>query len=302
MAATYAEQVRAQMNKKAEQAKSNQGNSKEYVPDFGSVKVRLLPPVGYPKNTQFYYTHSFHFIEDAGAEGKGKFLWTPKFFETDEGRVKDPIDKAVDEYYKTQDPVLKTLASKIKRKRHFFMRALLLDEPDPEKKFIILKDNTADGKLMRKIASIMGIPFMRDVEDEWWDKASLQLDEDKKVFDLLDPDEGYDLKIVKKKTGNNPWDISYDDTFAVGSARSLTEEEKQLMNDNDINLETLVTYETNLDFVEQTLNEFVDRMGPGKASNGKVSKPKAAPKPKIVDEEDEDEDEVSEEELLNALG
>lgn len=300
MAQSYVEKVRAQMNKKAEAAASSRGNSNEFIPDFGSVRVRILPPVGFPENTQFYYTHSFHFIEGAGAEGKGKFLWTPKWFTNEEGeRVKDPIDVAVDEFYKTQDPVYKTLASKIKRKRHYYMRAILVDEPDPDKKFVILKDNTADGKLMRKIASIMGMPFMRDVEDEWWDKASLEVDEDKKTYDLLDLEEGFDLKITKKKTGNNPWDISYDESFAVGSERPLTDEERKIMEDNPVDLTTLVSYETNLSVVEETLNEFINRMGPSGSSNGKKTPPKQ--KPKIVEEDAEDEDEPSEAELLEAL-
>lgn len=303
MAQSYADKVREQMAKKAEQAATSRGSSAEYVPDFGSVKVRLLPPIGYPNDIQFYYTHSFHFIEGAGAEGKGKFLWSKKTYEDENGnKIKDPIDVAVDNFYKANDETYTKLAGKIKRKRHFFMRAILVDEPDPEKKFIILKDNSADGKLIRKLASIMGIPFMRDVEDEWWDKASLDIDGDKKTYDLLDPEEGFDLKITKKKTGKNPWDVSYDESFAVGKARALTDEERQIMEDNQVDLKTIVNYEQSLTVVQSALDEFIDRFSPGGASVSKA--PKASPKPRMKAEEaeaDDDTDDVSEAELLDAL-
>ena len=295
--------------KAAAAAADRQGDSHELIPEIGSVKVRLIPP----KNPEdpFYYSHSYHFLEHIGPNGKGKYVFSRKQYTVDGKIVKCPIDETASEFYKSKDEAFEKIAGKIKRKRHYFIPAILVDEPDPEKKFVILKDTSNDAKLLSKICSIMGIPYMRDVEDNWWDKTSQEFDEDAEYFDLLDPKQGYDLKIVKKKNGTNTWDVTYDASFAVKPARALTDEELQLIKDHeaDLDLPALKRYEENYSVVESELNEYLGKVGFGATPSATPSAPKGLPPkkqstPEASDDnlEDEDEeDELSEQDILNAL-
>ena len=69
----------------------------------------------------------------------------------------------------------------------------------------------------------MGIPFYRDIEDGWVDKETEEVDPDFKPVDLVDPKAGCDFKIVKSKTGKNPWDISFEKSFALDERDSGSE-------------------------------------------------------------------------------
>lgn len=283
---SWADKARSKSQAAATKAASRSGgNGLEWTPDIGNHKIRILPPLDIQSEVVekdgtlltvgaedmfFYGTHSYHFLDGIGNEGKGKLLWTPKKFnaETGEGlhyhghTVKtksDPIDECVSQLYdegrKNDDKALQAQGGRIKRKRQFFFNIILLDEEDPEKRFRVLVDKTNEGKLARKICEHMGFPFYRDIEDEWVIKESLELDEDRNYYDLVDIDEGYDFKIVKEKVGSNPWDISYEKSMPITKAsRALNDDEKALL-EKRTDLRNYVSY-SNFDEVNNSLKEY----------------------------------------------
>ena len=311
MAQTYIEKQRQKLLDAAAAA-SSQRDGNIFTPSVGSVKLRIV----LPKNPEdyFYHTHSYHFLENIGPNGKGKYIYSKKNYEVDGKKHKCPIDVAASEFYKTEDEKFTKIAGKIKRKRHYYMKAILVDEVDPDKKLVILKDTSNDAKLLSKLCSIMGIPFMRDIEDNWWEKSSQDIDPDKERFDLLDPVDGFDVKIIKKKVGKDNWDISYDESYAVRPARPLSKEELKLIKDDEnTDIRTLITYEDDYESVKADLAEYLKTLNlQDNAKSDKPSSAKKANNKKAVDsdsleDESESEDEsvdnesLSEEDILAAL-
>jgi hypothetical protein len=309
---TYAERMREKQIKKAsDKVAEGSGNANEWVPAVGTYRVRVVPPVNFTKDTYnskgelvgkkgeeddfFYITHSYHFFEGIGPEGKGKLLWTPKYFEIDGKRVKDPVDEAVAQMYEiaraNKDEELKKTAGTLKRKRQFFVGVLKYSDESYEYK--ILKDASNEGKLVSQLCKNMGFPFYRDVQDEWVVESSLEIDEDRDVYDLVDMDAGHDFKIKKVKTGTNNWDISYDDSIPTKKSRALTEEEIELIEAERVDLRNFVTYCTYEELMEafeeylavQGMDEDFSIDEKPKATKSKVAK-------KAVEDDDDDEEEV----------
>ena len=280
----WADKMRGKLIDKAAQGGGNTGA--EWVPPFGTSKIRILPPIG--DGDLFYHTHTFHFIPESGqSANKGKFLWTRKQFQTDAkgGTKRCPICEAVDQWYtigrKDDDKELLQAAGQLKLKRNFFFNIILYTDEGPV--FKIMRDSSNEGKLTRVICGIMGIPFWRDVEDNWVDKNSTNIDPERDYFDLVDVEGGHDLKIVKEKTGSNNWDVSYEKSFAVKTPRALDEEETVLL-DSRVELKTYIAYETDFDKVKAVLDAFIGDDG------GAAAEPEAKPKAKAaVADEDEDE-------------
>jgi hypothetical protein len=247
--------------KAKEAASRNRGN--EFTPDFGTTMVRLLPQKD-PEDVLPYFTHAYHYLPIDG----GKYVYTPRKFKvggTDENPVVqiDPIDEAVARWYQqaniTKNDKLKSIAGTIKRKRHFFFQCIVLDEPDPEKKFKILVDRSNDGKLAKVICRIMGIPFFKDVQDNFVDQSSTKIDPDADYYDLMDIEEGHDLKIKKVQDGVQTWDISYTDSLAIKKARPLDKDERVLL-EKRIDLKTYIKYETDYEVVNSMLKRFMETM------------------------------------------
>lgn len=316
---TYAERIREkQRQKAAEKVAEGSGNAKEWVPSVATHRVRALPPMNFTKDTYnskgelvgkkgeeddfFYMTHGYHFFEGIGPEGKGKLLWTPKYFEVDGKKVKDPVDEAVAQMYEiaraNNDEELKKIAGKIKRKRQFFMNVLKYS--DEEFEFKLLKDASNEGKLVSQFCKYMGFPFYRDVQDEWVVESSLEIDEDRDIYDLIDMELGHDFKIKKVKTGANNWDITYDDSIPTKKPRALSEEEIELVKEERVDLRNFVTYCTYEELMEAfeeflALNDMGEDFEVEEESKSKSkSDKKASKKNPVVDDDDDDDDDEEE--------
>jgi hypothetical protein len=271
---TYAEKLRSAMRKKAEDASASKGgNPLEFNPDFGTTRIRILPPIGDDFETDpmsigedklFYHSHKFHFIPDSVEDigtSKGKFMWVGRTLTDKFGKErKNPLAEAVAQFYsvgrKENDESLLKLGGALKLKRNYCLNILKYNE-DGTAEFRILTDKTNEGKLIKVICAAMGLPFFRDVDDNWVDKNSMEYDEDQEFYDLLDIENGYDFKIVKEKTGVNPWDISFEKSFVMKkSSRALTDEERELMGKR-VDLKTTVQYETSYEAVKAILDNLM---------------------------------------------
>ena len=251
--------LRSRLKKKAADAIENGArNPLDFVPKIGKTMFRFFPALN--DEDLFYQTHAYHYFPNNG----GKFIYVPRRFDVDGIEKEDPVDVAVRQWYimaeKNGDKEIKAAASTLKRKRHYFFHGLLVDEEDAGKRYRVLQDRSNDGKLARIICVTMGLPFFKDVNDNWVDKSSLEIDEDKDYFDLISITEGHDFKIVMAKDGENSWDITYADSFAQKKARALDDEEKELFEKRG-DLKTYIKYETNYYVVEQALNDFIDSLG-----------------------------------------
>jgi len=320
---SYADRLREkQREKAAKSAANNTSDGREWLPIEGTHKIRVLPPLNLTQDTYnsngelvgkkgeeddfFYMTHAYHFFEGIGPEGKGKMLWTPKKFTLKDGRVvKDPIDEKVAQMYElaraNKDDELKNIAGKIKRKRQFFTNVLRYTDDGPV--YQILKDSSNEGKLMSQLCKNMGFAFYRDVQDEWVVESSLEVDEDREVYDLVDVEEGHDFKIKKVKTGSQNWDISYEDSVVVRKPRALEKEELKLL-DERVDLRNYVTYCT-YEEAEQALEEYLSTIGFNNYDDDDdyddepIKKKSSTPsKKRPVDDEDDEDDEDEEDEKL----
>ncbi len=251
--------LRKKMLQKASE-RSGPRNPLDFVPPVGKTTVRLLPPPqwGEPGFEHFYMTHSYHYLPING----GRYLYTRREYNVDGKRMEDPIDVAVRQWYKlaekTKDATVKDLASQLKRKRHYFFHCLLVDEEDVEKKYRVLIDRSNDGKLARLICTLQGFPFFKDIQSNWVDKDSLDIDEEKDYANLLDFEEGHDLRIVLTKVeGGQPWDISYSDSFVLKKARGLSEVEQGLL-ESRVDLASYISYEEDYFAVKKALDEVID--------------------------------------------
>lgn len=265
MAANNLQKLRSRLKKQAEDAIENGSrNPLDFVPKIGKTNVRFLPPIN--EDELFYHTHAYHYFPHDG----GKFVYTPRKFDVDGVQKEDPVDVAVKQWYalaeKSGDANIKQYASTLKRKRHFFFNVILLDEEDLAKKYRVLQDRSNDGKLAKLVCITMGLPFFRDVQDNWVDQASLEIDEEKDYFDLIDIEEGHDFKITMEKDGDNPWDITYAKSFAVKKSRALTTEELKLM-ETRVDLKNYVSYETNYNVLKQLLEDFLESVGSGSGTS-----------------------------------
>jgi len=253
-------QLRSQLKKKAEDALSSR-NPLEFNPPLGKTNVRFLPPIN--DDDMFYYTHGYHYLPGSG-ETPGRYIYTHKNYTVDGKKLKDPIDVAVSQWYetgkRTKDDAILNIAGTVKRKHHFVFNVILLAEPDPDKKYRVLVDRSNDGKLARIICTVMGLPFFRSIQDNWVDKTSLEIDEDKEYFDLIDIDGGHDFKIVKTQVGEKSWDVSYADSFAIKKPRALTDDERELL-EKRVDLKTYASYEEDYFAVKAALDSFVDGLG-----------------------------------------
>ena len=319
---TYSDKMRESLLKQtAEKELSGSGfevDPRIWSPDFGTYRIRLLPPIGtdFKKNPMsvsetdnFFHTVKFHWMPNSLADlntTSGRMIFVAKKCVDKDGNERsNPIVDCVAEFYsqskKTGDEKLKKLAGSIKTKRQFFTNIILYKD-DGAFEFKVLCDKSSEGKLIRQLCITAGLPFLRDVEDFWVDKTSLEIDNDQVYCDLLDINEGFDFKLVKTKTGPEPWDISYDTSFAMKkSQRALTSEELELMKER-VDLKTFIQTENSFETLETILNNFLD----GKKANVTEDeedeeetlppkKKKEAKKPEPADE-DEDLDD-----LLNSL-
>ena len=211
-------------------------NKDQVVPDFGKMKVRIIPGQhSFGENDEhelFYWNAGFHFFPGKTKDEKGEYVFTQQKF-PDGSRC--PIDEAVEELFKSKDGEIRSIASKIKRKRFYFFHALLLKDGE-EPKLIILKDNTSEGKLAHKICSIMGMPFVKDATQERPWIIATEVSEGKPVYDLIDLDNGHDLIIEKRKGKQIKLpndtiinDIDYSESFAWSEPRALTQQERELI-------------------------------------------------------------------------
>ena len=322
---SYADRVRQKQKDKASKAaQKGTGDPREWTPVEGSTRIRVLPPLNFTQDTFnasgelvgkkgeeddfFYMTHSYHFFEGIGADGKGKLLWTPKYFDVDGKRVQDPVDVAVAKMYdtarKTKDNKLKDIAGKIKRKHQYFASIIKYENKDDEVgEYRILKDTSNEGKLIKQICMNMGFPFYRDVQTEWVDKASLEVDEDRNVYDLVDVNDGHDFKIKKDKTGAENWDFTYESSIPIPKSRSLSDEELEYLEER-IDLRNFIQYCT-YEEVCEALEEFMSTLDDiddedededeslAKKAKDKIKNSKA--KSKVMEDDDEDEDEEEDE-------
>jgi hypothetical protein len=280
---SYLEQLRQVALKEMTETKTTTSankNENEFYPEENKpVKIRILPRFKEDGTFEYpYVTHSYHYLEKGFDGEKDIKLFVPRkvFSKEVNAYINDPIDDRVSEMYKSGTDAIKTFAGKIKRKRSFYFNALVYNEEGkPELKVLI--DNSSDGKLATRICSIMGIPFCKDTQDRWFPDKKWEYDPDATYFDLVDIEEGFDLKIIKKKNGINPWDISYDQTFPVSNKgpRPLSAEDKKVMYINGQNighdLNTYVKYVNNYDDVMKYFNLCMTKANiNGGASNTKT--------------------------------
>lgn len=263
---SYLEQLRQVALKEMAEPKTSSStnkNEKEYYPEENKpLKVRILPRFKDDGTFEYpYVTHTYHYLEKGLDGEKDIKLFVPRkvFSKEVNAYINDPIDDHVAKMYETGNDTVKQFAGKIKRKRSFYFNALVYNEEgQPELKVLI--DTSSDGKLATRICSIMGIPFCKDTQDRWFPDKKWEYDPDATYFDLVDLEEGFDLKVIKKKNGINPWDISYDQTFPVSNKgpRALNDADKKAMYINGkaigYDLNTYVKYVNNYDDVMKHFN------------------------------------------------
>lgn len=269
---SYLEQLRQVALKEMTETKTttSYNNEKEFYPEENKpVKVRILPRFKEDGTFEYpYVTHSYHYLEKGLDGEKDIKLFVPRkvFSKEVNSYINDPIDDHVAKMYQTGNDKVKAFAGKIKRKRSFYFNVLVYNEEGkPELK--VLVDNSSDGKLASRICSIMGIPFCKDTHDRWFPDKKWEYDPDATYFDLVDLEEGFDLKIIKKKNGINPWDISYDQTFPVTNkgSRALSETDKKAMYINGqsigYDLDNYIKYATDHDVIMKHFNLSLAKAG-----------------------------------------
>lgn len=292
----YLESLRQSAIKQSTETKSN-SRDHEWVPTNTPTRVRILPiPSQDGKPRYPYMTHSFHYIVGGREDGKDVKLFVPKKVVKDGVSVDDPIDAFVAKLYAMKTPAEKEIAGALKRKRNFYFNALVYEDgKDVQLKTII--DSSSDGKLAQRVCSIMGLPFCKDIEDRWFPQKDFVFDPDKAYYNLIDPSAGYDLKVKKSVTGNNPWDFNYNESFPIMKApRALGDLEINLMKAAP-NLDTYVAYETNYYKVKEILDRYVGNLSGGAPAPKSSTPQHQAPSAPSY----EDDSDISEEDLRNQL-
>lgn len=296
----FLELARQKAKEKAAQAQSKTSNGNEFTPkEAGKYRIRLLPPIGAEDGKLPYHTHSFHYLENIGKDKKGEYVYSKKQYDTE----RDPIDKAVSEMYDTKEDSLKAIAGKIKRKRNYYWNCIVYDA-EGNAEFKVLRDTTSEGKLTRILCQVMGLPFFRDVEDNWVGDEDTQGDEDRDYIDLLDTEEGHDFYVVKKVTGKNPWDFNFETSYASKKPRALSEEELELL-EQRVDLENYIEYIEDVDVVKSKLEEYLNGDSAGDDEDEVPVAPKKsvtpAKKPVAAKKTVVDEDEISIDDLTDQL-
>lgn len=260
MSSSILDALRQQAQQSLQQAPSIRDN--EWMPTSVPTKIRILP---LPKNsdgspTYPYRTHSFHWIEKGRDDGKDIKLWVPKMVKKDGALVPDPIDEFVKKLYDTKLESDKKIAGKVKRKRNFFFNVIVYGEgTEPELKVMI--DSSADGKLARKICTIMGIPFCKDLEDNWFPDKNWKFDPDQSYYDLIDTKTGFDFKVKKTPTGSDPWSFNYDESFVITKGPRALNSMELALYESAPNLDNVVSLETDYYKIMECFNRFLVSAG-----------------------------------------
>ena len=293
-AQSYLEKLRASAIKTLEE-NPKYSSDIEWAPTEVPTKVRFLPLPEVEGKLNFpYVTHSYHYLQGANENGKDIKLYVPKKVIRDGREVEDPIDSFVRKLYDTKIESEKKIASSLKRKRAFYFNALVYEDGvTPQLKVII--DTSGEGKLARRICSVMGIPFCKDIDDKWFPDKDFVYDPDKPYFDLVSMTEGFDFKIKKSITGKDPWNFDYNESFPITNKgfRILTDAELTLASKAS-DLHSYVNYTSDFNEVEAYLNRAIANVGgqPLDVTQKTVSAPKVnAPKisnPALDEELDED--------------
>ena len=287
-------------------------NGLEFIPPVGKTKVRLLPP----KNLDqyFYHTHSYNFLPGASEDGKDVMLWTRKKYKDADGKeVKCPIDQAASEFFDSKDPTYRKFGSEIKRKRRFYFNAILVDEEDIDKKFVVLVDNTNEGKLTKQICSAMNLPLIRDIEDNWV-VGEDQVDPEEEGVDLLDIENGHDFIITKTEevvtleNGTTIRKAVFDSSKPSSKPRPLSQEERTLL-DKRVDLTEFVKYEESLDVVLEYLERYLDskvsnqsnKEDAKKKVTSKYTSPAIEAKAEVIEEKEEEDFDEETSNLLKEL-
>jgi hypothetical protein len=294
---SYLEKLRASAIKTLEE-KPKYSSDIEWSPTETPTKVRFLPLPEVEGKLNFpYVTHTYHYLQGANDNGKDLKLFVPKKVLKDGREIEDPIDAFVRKLYDTKIESEKKIASSLKRKRAFYFNALVYEDGvTPSLKVIV--DTSGEGKLARRICSVMGIPFCKDIDDKWFPDKDFQYDPDKPYFDLISTSEGFDFKIKKSITGKDPWNFDYNESFPITNKgfRALNDVELSLANKAE-NLHEYVKYVSDYYEVENYLNRAIANLGGQPveiAKETKVASPRVA-SPKVsspVIEEELDEDDL----------
>jgi hypothetical protein len=190
----YLEKLRQQAMAALDSGPRKYTSENEWVPTDIPTRVRFLPlPEKEGKLNFPYMTHTYHYLQGGRDDGKDIKLFVPKKVTKDNTLVEDPIDVFVRKLYDTKIESETKIAASLKRKRAFYFNAIIYEEGvSPQLKIIV--DTSGEGKLARRICSVMGIPFCKDIDDRWFPDKDFQYDPDKPYFNLIDISSGYDFK------------------------------------------------------------------------------------------------------------
>ena len=271
----YLEKLRQQAMAALDNGPRKYSSENEWAPTDIPTRVRFLPLPEKEGRLNFpYMTHTYHYLQGGRDDGKDIKLFVPKKVMKDGVAVEDPIDVFVRKLYDTKIESETKIAASLKRKRAFYFNAIVYEEGvSPQLKIII--DTSGEGKLARRICSVMGIPFCKDIEDKWFPDKDFQYDPDKPYFNLIDIAGGYDFKIKKSIKGKNPWDFDYNESFPITNkgTRPLIDTEINMVKGSP-DLYNYVSYETDYYKVEEYLNRVIANLGSVKLDS---STPKAPP-------------------------
>lgn len=271
----YLEKLRQQAMAALDNGPRKYSSENEWAPTDIPTRVRFLPlPEKEGKLNFPYMTHTYHYLQGGRDDGKDIKLFVPKKVMKDGVAVEDPIDVFVRKLYDTKIESETKIAASLKRKRAFYFNAIVYEEGvSPQLKIII--DTSGEGKLARRICSVMGIPFCKDIEDKWFPDKDFQYDPDKPYFNLIDIAGGYDFKIKKSIKGKNPWDFDYNESFPITNkgTRPLADVELNMIKSAP-DLYNYVSYENDYYKVEEYLNRAISHVSISKPS-GTTSTPKA---------------------------
>lgn len=271
---SYLEKIRQQALSALQESPKSYSNENEWTPTEVPTRVRFLTLPEVDGKLSFpYVTHTYHYLRGGRDDGKDIKLFVPKKVLKDGVEVEDPIDTFVRKLYDTKIESEKKVASELKRKRAFYFNALVYEDTvTPLLKVIV--DTSGEGKLARRVCSVMGLPFCKDTEDKWFPDKDFSFDPDKPYYDLVSPTEGYDFKIKKSVTGKDPWSFDYNESFPITNRgpRTLAPNEASLVR-SAADLYTYVKYETDYYKVEEYLNRAVGKLSSEKPESKSYSVP-----------------------------
>lgn len=300
----YLEKLRQQAMAALDNGPKRYASENEWAPTDIPTRVRFLPlPEKEGKLNFPYMTHTYHYLQGGRDDGKDIKLFVPKKVNKDGVLVDDPIDLFVRKLYDTKIDSETKIAASLKRKRGFYFNAIVYEEGiSPQLKVIV--DTSGEGKLARRICSVMGIPFCKDIDDRWFPDKDFQYDPDKPYFNLIDTTAGFDFKIKKSITGKNPWDFNYNESFPVSNKgpRALSDVEVNMMKSAP-DLHNYVSYENDYYKVEEYLNRVIGNLGSIKLDSSNPKSVPSTPKTNFVPptQQSHTEDDLSEDDLRAQL-